>query len=354
VDRRLSALTTLVVLAASPLAQADEGTEVEPISVRYSPPPECPRENTFARQVLARTHRGRLAQPGEAARDFEVVVQVQGPRRVSGTLRVRDMAGATTTRTVRGKGCVEVEAALALIAALIVDPEASTRPVATLVLPAIDVPVPPPPDVPPVPPFPPPRPPPTITPPPPPPPAPRALQGPRLAAELAGVARTGIAGEPAFGGSAALTVEARSRGLLSPEGRVSVSVAQGLDVSTSAGQASFRWLTGSLEGCALRVGSSELYARLCAVLEGGGLFAVGSDTPDPQSTVRPWLAAGGAVRGKWHMAGPVSLVAEVGVIAPFLRDSFGFGPRGGQFQVTLPEVPPVILAGSLGIALSGR
>jgi hypothetical protein len=129
-ERRAAAVTaaSLAILLAAPRARA---ADTEPIRVRFEAPPDCPGEAAFLDQVHARTAKARVAAAAEKARTFAVRLTLEG-RSIHGRLAIEDSASQTEIREITGDRCAEVVSALALIAALAVDPQASTAPPARL------------------------------------------------------------------------------------------------------------------------------------------------------------------------------------------------------------------------------
>lgn len=102
---------------AAPLAA--QPTE-EAIRFQYSAPPECPGAAAFTARVRERTPRGRLAEPGELARAFEVDVAADAAG-FSGQIEFLDDGGVKVSRQLRGEQCDAVVSSLALITALALD-----------------------------------------------------------------------------------------------------------------------------------------------------------------------------------------------------------------------------------------
>jgi hypothetical protein len=98
----------------------------EPIALEYRAASGCPNPEFFTTQVIARTAQVRFDDAGTAG-SFRVVVQstAQG---YSGVLSVIDRNGKTSVRSFQAERCENVVVALALVAALAVDPNASTTP----------------------------------------------------------------------------------------------------------------------------------------------------------------------------------------------------------------------------------
>jgi hypothetical protein len=107
---------------------------------------------------------------------------------------------------------------------------------------------------------------------------------------------------------------------------LSALLGQALDAKTAAGSARFRLALGRLHACALRFGSIEANLRLCAVIEGGGLFARGVDARNARGYTMPWLAAGlGGIAG-WRMSPRWAIDLSGGVRGLLVRDELVFAP----------------------------
>jgi hypothetical protein len=107
----------LVVSVASP--SRAEATDVA-IRFQYAAPPECPDAAAFAARVRQRTSRGRLAEPGELARTFDVGVMADA-NGFSGQIEFLDDGGVKVNRQLHGEQCDAVVSSLALITALALD-----------------------------------------------------------------------------------------------------------------------------------------------------------------------------------------------------------------------------------------
>jgi hypothetical protein len=118
-------------LLAPPAAGQASGDS--PIRFEYDAPAECPDAATFTGRVRERTARGRLAEPNELARTFNVSI-VAAQSGFHGTVAFLDDAGAAVSRRIHGEQCDEVVSSLALITALALDaslrPEEETEPLA--------------------------------------------------------------------------------------------------------------------------------------------------------------------------------------------------------------------------------
>jgi len=224
---------------------------------------------------------------------------------------IRQANGALDTRLVPGGSCAEVADAMALIAALAIDPMASTRPIAK---PTPSTPVA------------------AREPTPPirirtaPPPTPRREMPPvpwRWAAHI-GLAMSSTP-TPWLGPGALVGGE-----VLSPWGssvRLDAIWREGGSVSTAAGEADFRALYARLAVVPVRVRWSEngtvgpwLFG------EAGQLSAAGSDTVNPKKVAVLWGAVGAGARLDWQPLGPLVFGASGGGLLPLTRDSFYFRP----------------------------
>src|SRR5258706_7143835 len=112
-----ASLGLLVALTATPAHGS-----VEPVHVVYDAAAGCPDRGTFIDEILARTRKVSMAPPDEAVRTFVVTIRAEG-NGFAGRLEIRTGAGGATNREVTGPTCPAVTTALALIAALAIDPD---------------------------------------------------------------------------------------------------------------------------------------------------------------------------------------------------------------------------------------
>jgi hypothetical protein len=320
-------LGALVVIAPT-RARAD--APVRSARVDYEAPAACPDGRAFEGQIRARS--SRIALRADAATVIRVIVETAG--------------GPTQQRHVDGS-CADVVAALGLIAALALDPMASTSTAPTPTAPAADA---------------------TSAKPEEPKPAPTAPATPPPAkgteraapasdelppgAELAkhdwrwsmgaGVGVTGgVATAPLVSVPLFVDVAQVSRGLVSPAFRLRFERA-----STDQGGASFTWTAGSLEGCPFALVGGPLRVWPCARVEAGTLSATG-DAAHSKSAARPWLSVGAVARARLSVVGGLFVELEGEAFAPFVRDRFYLEP-----DTTVHRATPVAVAGaaSLGAA----
>src|SRR5258708_5583975 len=118
-------LASLIALLAFG-SRANAGTAA--FRVRYSTAEGCPDAGVFTREILARTSLAHPATGVERAVRFQVRLSTADDKS-RGELAIQDIDGTVSVRSVDGSACGEVVSALALIAALTMDPDASTEPI---------------------------------------------------------------------------------------------------------------------------------------------------------------------------------------------------------------------------------
>jgi hypothetical protein len=340
---RLATLVGAISLSAASTLFARQSaaeTRPEPIDWTYRAPPDCPPAATFEREFRARTTRAELvAGAADASRSFLVTLSSE-PGRAVGRIEIDGPGGVVATREVAGQTCGGVVSALALVAALAVDPLAAESPAAESPAAASQ-------------------------------PSVRAAQvAPRpspgaapdegehvgrsslsravVAAGLDGGVVMGLFPQPAP--SVSIFGEARlERGSpLSPSLRLSSSGAVSSTAAAPPGSARFRWLAAALDGCPfdfrlLRV----LHATPCAFMEVGVLQGSGARVSMPEDESRRWVALGGSGRLNLFI-GSFFIEAQGRLDAPLARDTF---------VLTVPErvvvhtVPAVLGSFGLGVGM---
>ncbi len=120
---RSSLLPCLALIAVPMIGLA----QTEPIRVDYQAHVGCPDQEAFLAELKARTQKARLAGKAEKARTFKIRITQGGPGSV-GRIEAHDVGGGVTVREVSGGKCAEVVSALALTAALAIDPDALFSP----------------------------------------------------------------------------------------------------------------------------------------------------------------------------------------------------------------------------------
>jgi hypothetical protein len=289
-------------------------------------------------QILARTPRARAAAEGESATRFVVTIVAKGNQH-QGELSVESPEGGRATRSVRAASCQDVASALALVAALTIDPDAISR----LSEPPPDKTPPAPAPAPPASPAP--------TPEPKPAPTPRPVLTPPTDHWEFFV---GIGAEATGGAVPPLSVAPRAivgagrRDGLSPAAFLSLSRAAGHTDVDGLGRADFTLLAARLEGCPVRLALGPLAALPCAGAEVGRLAAEGSGIQQTDSASRWWAAA--TLRGSLELR-PVpalALAVSAGALLPFTRDHFVFVDGAAEH---LAHRAPA-LAGFAGLSLT--
>jgi len=264
---------------------------------------------------------GRTALLREAREDEHaatlIVATFRAPGGVRGQLTVRKPDGDLTVREVAGLDCREVESAMALIVALMMDPLAGgserpglkTLPLATVHGPGLQ-------------------------------PSPWSW---RVEQRL--TARTAIAPGLTWGQSlgAMLTRESVRP---HPSAGLSLHLAHAT-TSVLHGSAELEWVAAQLTLCpaGLRPGDSwDL--RACAAFQLGRLRGIGFHTFDPATKAILWSSAALELEGRYQLLGPAWLGWEGAFTIPFSRESFYVEP--GQ---TLHSVPAWGVSFGLGFGL---
>ncbi|HEY3495931.1 MAG TPA: hypothetical protein VGK73_14635, partial [Polyangiaceae bacterium] len=116
---RLGPLLFVTLSAAS--AHAAETLPL-PYHIEYEAKPGCASREAFIRELTSRTERARAAVPEEEGAKI-VVKLIENDGAIAGQLTLLEQDGSETRRGVAGETCDETVAALALIAAVIIDPE---------------------------------------------------------------------------------------------------------------------------------------------------------------------------------------------------------------------------------------
>jgi hypothetical protein len=349
--------------------------------VTYDAPASCPERAEFERRVRARvrTDLDGAERRRAALRRIEVRIELRTGRAL-GQLVMHDAAGTAATRRIVAASCLEAVDALALIAALTIDPgsaaEPSPEPRSTSE-PADTA---------------------RLQPQPEPQPEPSAqaeqLPAPEREADsvdrateptpretratvpepsvedradsdeapaspsrastrvglfTSAVALTGVApsAQPALQLSAALA--------WSPEGafellaRAGVRLTPEQSTSTPEGVATFAFWTSIAALCAgARIEAQHAALALCADFELGRMTARGRETLNGETSRRTWTALGPAVLAHWEGLDPVVIQAGAELLFALVRDRFLLGPA------EVHHVPAVGLRAELGVGIQLR
>jgi hypothetical protein len=364
---RVALFLALLVFAFGATLHAQ--SETEPLALDYAAPPECPAASAFAAEIVARTPRARLTSAGERSRVFHVLIVEQSSEH-AGRFWIEEEPGrVSSVREIRAPLCGEVVSALGLIAALAIDPRASTavRPLppsgpATVAAggtaPLADAGIG------------------TVT--------DAAVQSASVAADASNtspsdsgagtaampapspVVRTPERGAFEVGLQAQLGVIAdavlagrlygdveigNSREVFAPSIRFALARSLGVDRSVAGGTATLTFTTFDLAACPVRWATerSTLAFRPCVELSAGVLDASAEGVTDAKSRTRPWLALDTLGRLVWEPGaptGPLALSLEAGATVPMIRESF-------RFQPTVPvyEAPTIAFLGRAGFGV---
>ena len=311
--------------------------DTEAIRIEYVAAASCPSADSFRARFFARTDRARAARDEDDANARTVRVRVTGgARRFAGSLIVEEGRTPRGERSVSARTCLEVVDALALIAALTVDPEASTTanggaPPAQRPLDPLDglfflhqdeanetaTPL-------------------RLAPRGPPP-----LPGAAWAAGATLGVRSGVG--PALVPTAGLFIDLEWPGRsFRPSARATLMGALPSEATRGDRSATFQWLGGRFDLCPLRTAFGRFVVTPCLAVETGTLLATaGANVPDGQRERRAWVATGGLATATFYVLPHAFVGAEAGALALLLRERFYFDPT-----VTVFEPPPVsVLAG---------
>jgi hypothetical protein len=270
------------------LASSTQALAARPLELKYAAPAPCPSRAAFEAGVLKRA--------GAARRNRSpLVAQVEVARAafgLRGTVSIQGDAAATV-REVRAERCEDVTSALALILAILLNPEGANAPTAprTRAPPARRA-------------------------------APRwlALGGLELAGQGA------IAPRVMFGPRFFIGIAQRESGALLSSARLSGYMARSgtVDGPQAQSSAAFRLDSLRLDACAIEFSWSNLAFEPCLFVESGVLAATGSANGQAQTKHLFWAAAGPLLRGSLAVWKPLVLEAELGAAlsTPSSRYSF--------------------------------
>lgn len=324
--RTYSTISALLVALFPFFARAESA--VETVSLDYETIAGCPAARAFSDEVRARTHKAVFSR---SARGRRFVVRLERTDdTIVGRLEIVEPEGETSERRIDGEQCADVVSALALAAALAIDPEASTAPRADLPSP---------------------QPAPAARPSAPPPPTrapPRVEPGARwaLAVGLSAGAVRGPATETLFAAGPSVEVFRDGTGWR-PALRVTLLGAQTGLIGPSAELATFRWAAARTELCPHRLGvGSALALRACALADAGVLYARGDAAEEPGSATRAWLALGLGLGLDVEVSDWISLSFSIGESLNLTRDDFVFleTPKRRVHQV--PIATQTLLVGA--------
>jgi hypothetical protein len=293
----------LAITCAAPARARAQPLEKVHIAYGVAADADCPDAASYRARITARNRGVSFVDRADAGRVFDVQVRADPDGQMHGRLAVRDSAGLQTVREVFGATCAEVIDALALVAALALDPQQPQQPQQPRAAPA------------------------------PVPPATPSTARPRVGF---GASAGGIYDAvPGVGPAGGAFVDVRTRLV-----RVSISgaVARG-SASVGAANAAFTRVVGRVDLCRDVLDGPVRWAG-CVRAEAGVLSGVGANIEDPVRVRRPWLAPGLGLTGTKGLFGRLFGRLAFSLTVPLIRDRFLFSPdttvhRAG---VVVPEL----------------
>jgi hypothetical protein len=302
------------------LVAAQASAQPREVALRYVAPGTCPSRGDLEQRIEALAPRAVFADGSGEAQRFEVRIDRRG-RTFVGALR----AGVDgSTRTVAGETCEDVVGALALVAAIAIDPTAIAAPPAPDPVP-VSAPLSPPVPAPPTPdPLPRPDPPPVET-------APLVLarspaepdrvpsRASRWRIDLGAGAevRTAFAQTPLYG--AAVAAGIRGRGDLAP----AISAGFAYDTGSSAA-ARFALATGEADGCLHRALGRSWVLAPCVQVDLGQARATGVQVAHPGEANRLWSDVSALARARVHLTREIYAEASAGPSLSLTRPTYVF------------------------------
>ncbi len=294
------------------ISRAHAAGDALEVGVQYDAPAVCPSVSEFWNALQQRTRRVARAEANHAPILLRVNVQPSGGSIVGKLEIVRDGL-VSEPRYVRATQCGDVLDALALTAALGIDPEALTEPPAEEPLPE-----PPPqdlrenyydaPD-----------------------PLPTTPLSWHSALGLHAVGALPVDLQTSWGVSAVWSL--RSDG--GPSWAPSVSVGATLlrsDLFDRSEDAAFGLYTAFVQACPLRLQAADWAVRPCGAIQGGVLTAAGRNISDPNSSRRRWLSLGIVLELEYSLSDRLRLQLVLAGHAPLVAQTYAIGE-----SVTTPE-----------------
>ncbi len=323
---RTIAAFAFAVASSGTFARANADEPLVPVRVDFRGTSGCADGSEFSRELTARDVRVRAASPGERA-PLLVVTITRGLRQaVHGRLVVEDVDGTVSRRDVEGDTCESVLGALALMAAIAVDPTAPlTGGEATPAAPSGALSTsrgdgsPPEPsrdeasastDR-----------------------ASEARRGPHVGLMGGAGATSGTAPTIAWMIPVSAEIGGGRSAAISPLLRAGFEHADSGEDGATGGDARFVLNAGTLDLCASFPVARSIDLLPCVHAEGGGLSAAGSNIQPARSDTRPWVGLGALGAVRYVVVSPVFVELSLGVRFPLVRDRFFFEPDTTVFQV---------------------
>ena len=316
----------LVALVGLCLGLLPAGARAEPgpalvVSLDDRAPGGCPDAASFRRQVSGRTARVQFADARAVAELSWTVVIQQAAGGTRGALSVSGGELGKLERKVDAESCDQVVTALALVAALSVDPEASLS----------APPQPPPPAL--------------VEKPPPPAPPPEPRTRVRVSLGLALTVRSGLGQQLSWAPRPFVGISFRSAGGHTWGLGLSAMQVHG-DAAAPVGQADFTWSLGRLEAFPVRWGGASLRFEPALFVEAGQVRAQGVAVTPAAEVRRPALLLGALGRLSVLAFDLLLVQLEGGPAFPVVRDRFYL-----QENTTVFRAPPVAGFAAVGVGL---
>jgi hypothetical protein len=325
------------------------GAQTGAFHLDYEAPAECPSAAAFAAKIEGHTPLARQVAGADASRRFRAVFDTSQPA-ARGRLEIVDYDGAPSVREVEGRDCTEVADALALIAAIVIDPNARPaappsseaadasaaaaaaaaagtrpRPVTEVTMPQL-IPAP------------------VLV------PRPKPRESEPLPLRLGLIFQAGAVTEqlaPELGLALVYGIEAlldRDE-LLAPALRLSVYRIRSGEISTEFGKARFEWTAARVSGCPVLWSWENLGLRPCVIADFGRLVAEGYETVDGAKESVFWAAMGAAGRAEaLFLEDTLVLEIEAGALFPLSSQRFYFEPSLEVYRIG----PGVYALGGIG------
>jgi hypothetical protein len=336
----LSLPATLPVLAQQPEDASPPVSDEEiTVSLSVAGPPGCGSDRDLASRIAWRTSRVRIVPEGASERRLEVTLEVSG-NSTTATLLLTLPNGRRATRVLKAARCDEAVDAAALVAAVTLDPTASTVPTPQrgedAGTPAVDgaaatggPPPMPPPDAEP--------------------PDSRggtAGTGPQSRTEFSGAAFVpvelvaGPAPSVLYGFGVGLMGVWERDSVISPALRLSFVHFLGQEYEETGGTAYFGLNAFNLDLCPVRLGNVMVGLFTCASGAFGKLHAEGRNTNDAHAEDLDWWMLGGTLLLELRPIGQLEVQLFGTLGRPLLRHSFQFGCPAGAPAGSTTAAPP--------------
>jgi hypothetical protein len=297
-----------VLLAGAAFADAPS------VHVAYAAPAGCSSREHFVRELSLRSPRVRVVETPEPAATIVVELADRGAG-VRGEIRFTEVDGTETRRAIAGATCEEVVPALALIAAVLVDPQAVSRPPSTA----------------------------TASPAPAPKPSWRVRPSVSGGATLTSVVGPGLGFGPWF----ELGLAAERGGRRGPSLGIAVAHFENPTHSTAIGAADFSTTLGRLSVCPVRWPvTGPVFGSACGAFEAGAVHAAGSQTVNRHSYSEPWFALAPVLGLEYRPLPFLGLRLDGLAVFPLVRDRYYFGP-----DTEVYSVPVVGVTGEAGLTV---